>query len=170
MRVENYFTETYFYIFLYFVFILSFSCTYLYRKIAIKAGILADPNFRSLHELPVPRGGGIVFSSVFIIAIFGLWFFKSLSLPFLITLSVGGGAAAIFGFLDDIYNIRASTKLLIQIFLGVWGVYCLYDYIPSENIGWLGMFIFPVIVFFIVGIINAFNFMDVIDGMAVSGA
>lgn len=36
--------------------------TWGYRAFAIRRGIVANPNFRSLPERPIPRGGGLVFS------------------------------------------------------------------------------------------------------------
>ena len=47
------------------VFFVSSVCVFLYRKFSLRVGILANPNFRTLHETPVPNGGGIVFSLVF---------------------------------------------------------------------------------------------------------
>jgi hypothetical protein len=38
----------------------TFGGVYLYKKIAIKFDIVANPNYRTLHESSVPRGGGAV--------------------------------------------------------------------------------------------------------------
>ena len=42
--------------------LIAFGGVYLYKKIAIKFDIVANPNYRTLHESSVPRGGGVVFS------------------------------------------------------------------------------------------------------------
>jgi len=47
--------------------------TVAYRALAVKRGIVANPNFRTLHERPMPRGGGIVFAIVFLGAAAVLW-------------------------------------------------------------------------------------------------
>ena len=143
---------------------------FLYKKYANYIGIMATPNYRTLHELPIPRGGGIVFSILFILAIFLIWRYLQLSDNLFLMLGVGGGMAAIFGFIDDIKNIRARIKLIIQLLLSSWALYCLY----SANLlllNWLPIFItIPAYLFFMVWIINAYNFMDGVDGMAASGA
>ena len=48
------------FIFIFITFISTIG-TIIFRKLAINIGILANPNFRSLHEIPKPKGGGIVF-------------------------------------------------------------------------------------------------------------
>ena len=40
--------------------LITFCGVYLYKKIAIKFDIVANPNYRTLHESSVPRGGGAV--------------------------------------------------------------------------------------------------------------
>jgi len=40
--------------------LITFGGVYLYKKIAIKFDIVANPNYHTLHELSVPRGGGVV--------------------------------------------------------------------------------------------------------------
>ena len=143
---------------------------FLYKKYAIYTGIISNPNYRTLHELPIPRGGGIVFSILFILAIFLIWRYLQLSDNLFLMLGVGGGMAALFGFIDDIKNIRARIKLIIQLLLSSWVLYCLY----SDNLlllNWRPIFLtIPAYLFFMVWIINAYNFMDGVDGMAASGA
>ncbi len=152
------------------VFIVNSMGIFLYRKIAISYGILANPNFRTLHEFPVPRGGGVVFSLIFVIGVFVLWYVDLLSVELLLILGFGGAVAALFGFIDDVYNISASRKLLIQICLSIWILYWLGDGVLLHGSGLLRIMIIPLLMLFIVWMINAYNFMDGIDGMAVSGA
>ena len=66
---------------------------FLYKKYALYTGIISNPNYRTLHELPIPRGGGV---------------------------------ASLLGFIDDIKSIRARIKLIIQLLLSSWVLYCLY--------------------------------------------
>jgi len=143
---------------------------FLYKKYAIYIGIISNPNYRTLHELSTPRGGGIVFSILFILAIFLIWPYLELSNNLFLILGVGGGMAALFGFIDDIKDIRARIKLIIQLLLSGWVVYWLY----SDNLlllNWIPIFItIPACLFFMVWMMNAYNFMDGVDGMAASGA
>ncbi len=157
-------------IFFIFVFALNIICVFLYKKLAFRFGILAYPNFRTLHELSIPRGGGIVFSFSFIVGVFVLWYLNLLSEKLFFILGLGGTIAVLFGFIDDIYNIRAIRKLLIQICLSAWILFWLEDEIFLNELGLLEFIMLPTLMFFIVWIINAYNFMDGIDGMAATGA
>ena len=143
---------------------------FLYKKYAIYTGIIAHQNHRTLHDEPIPRGGGIVFSILFILAIFLIWPYLELSNNLFLILGVGGGMAALFGFIDDIKDIRARIKLIIQLLLSGWAVYWLY----SDNLlllNWIPIFItIPACLFFMIWMMNAYNFMDGVDGMAASGA
>jgi len=152
------------------VFIVNSIGIFLYRKIAINSGILANPNFRTLHEFPIPRGGGIVFALVFVIGVFALWYINLLSKELLLILGFGGAAAGLFGFIDDVYNIRPSRKLLIQICFSIWMLFWLERGALLHDYGLVGIITIPLLILFIVWMINAYNFMDGIDGMAASGA
>lgn len=152
------------------IFVLNVIGVFIYKKIAINYQIFAHPNFRTLHEVSVPRGGGIVFSCIFVIGVLFLWCNNLLSKELFLILGVGGGLASIFGFVDDIYNIKASYKLLIQICLSSWIVFWLEGHVYIKHLEFLNEIINPLLIFFLVWMINAYNFMDGIDGMAVSGA
>jgi len=152
------------------VFFLSLSGIFLYQKLAVKMGILANPNFRTLHELPIPRGGGVVFSLLFSACVFSLWRLNQLPVNLFIVLGVGGCAATLFGFLDDVQDIRASKKLVVQVFLSGWALFWL-DGGPLLHVEWIPDIVAILLsLFFLVWMMNAYNFMDGIDGMAASGA
>ena len=143
---------------------------FLYKKYAIYAGIISNPNYRTLHESPIPRGGGVVFSILFILAIFLIWPYLKLSDNLFLILGVGGSVATLFGFIDDIMDIRARIKLTIQLLLSGWTVYLLnLDSLLLMN--WIPIPItITICLFFMVWMMNAYNFMDGVDGMAASGA
>ena len=151
-------------------FIASLVGVYFYTKIAFKKGIISNPNYRTLHEKPMPRGGGVVFASSFIIGLFLFWYFGSISTSLFLILGIGGLAAAFSGFLDDIKNLRASRKLILQLLLSSWVVYLLGGG-PLLFITYINSFVLILLtIIFLTWIINAYNFMDGIDGMATSGA
>jgi Fuc2NAc and GlcNAc transferase len=142
----------------------------LYRRVAISRDIVSNPNFRNLHASPLPVGGGIVFSFVFVFSLFFIWWLNQISDDLFWVLCVGGGSTALFGFLDDLKGIRASSKLVAQFFLSGWLLYWL-DGGPLLSIDWIPVLVaIPVTALFLVWMVNAYNFMDGIDGMAVSGA
>ena len=142
----------------------------IYKKIAIRFSILANPNYRTLHKTLIPKGGGVVFSIIFVISIIFLYLMGQLSESILYTFAFGAGTASFCGIIDDIKNIKASRKLIIQVVLSYWIIYwlnvgnlLLFDLIPNTVV-------ILSISFLLVWLMNAYNFMDGIDGMAASGA
>ena len=72
------------------IFFLTLCGLILYKKAAYKMEILALKNYRTLHTKPTPKGGGIVFSIIFILCIFFLWHLNYLSNSLLCVLGFGG--------------------------------------------------------------------------------
>jgi Fuc2NAc and GlcNAc transferase len=142
-----------------------------YRLFAVRLGIVANPNFRSLHQQPLPRGGGIVFSIVCIAAVIALSFTGCAIDPGLMRALVGGGTvAAVFGFVDDAIHLGPVVKLCVQIALAGWVLIC-FDGKPLIDlpltphwldvaVSWAGL----------VWLMNLYNFIDGIDGLAAIGA
>ena len=141
-----------------------------YRAFAIRRGIVASPNFRSLHERPVPRGGGIVFSLVCIAAVIGLSLTGTVDSRLLRALVVGGVVAAVFGFVDDAMHVGAAAKLFVQMTLAGWVLVC-FDGTPLVDLpltpGWLDVGLSWM---GLVWVMNLYNFIDGIDGLAAMGA
>jgi Fuc2NAc and GlcNAc transferase len=151
------------------VFIINLAGVFLYKKVAIEKGILANPNFRTLHESPIPRGGGIVFACITMIGIFLLWWLGRIPNNLFMALGVGGCVATVLGFFDDTNDIRASKKLVIQIFLSGFALFYL-DGGPLLHIELIPSLVaISLSILFLVWVINAYNFMDGVDGMAASG-
>ncbi len=141
-----------------------------YKNFAIRNQVLAIPNRRTLHKNPIPKGGGIVFSILSVFSVLLVWWKCKLPDELLWVLVAGGLAASIFGILDDIKNISAGIKLAIQILLSAWTVYWLegYELLLSD---WIPNYLStPLILFLLVWMMNGYNFIDGIDGMAASGA
>lgn len=151
-------------------FALSVAGTWAYRSVAIRRGILSNPNFRSLHQRPTPRGGGIAFSATFLLVMIGLWTASVVDSDLARALVVGGAGAAAFGFADDKLHLGAREKLVVQGLLAAWalgslGGHPLVDLPLTPDpldlaISWLAL----------VWLLNLYNFIDGIDGMAASGA
>jgi Fuc2NAc and GlcNAc transferase len=151
-------------------FMFSVIVSLMYKKIAINNNIIAIKNHRTLHALPTPKGGGIVFSLLFLLSFILIWLNWQLPKELFLIVGVGGMVASIFGFIDDIKNIRAIFKLIVQIFLAAWVVYWL-EYGGLLQLEWMPNFLaIPFLLFFMIWIINAYNFIDGIDGFAASGA
>lgn len=123
-----------------------------YFRIADRFNIIDKPNLRSSHSSIVLRGGGIIFLiSVWLYAaFFGLtypWFILGLTLIGLVS------------FIDDIHSLPDSLRLVVQfvaMFLMFYqfGILNLHDW-------WLVI----IALIICVGITNAYNFMDGINGI-----
>ena len=151
------------------IFLLSFGLTYFYRSFAINKEIIANPNNRSLHKQFIPSGGGIVFSSIYVLLIGILGFFEILRFEMLMVFGLGAFSAALFGFVDDLYDINALVKLFIQFSLSVW-VLVWFDIGGLDILSWLPFWLsWFLSCFLLIWIMNLYNFMDGVDGMAASG-
>ena len=112
-----------FVILLFFVYVLSLFGTIYYRKFAINHNLLANLNFRTLHEKPIPIGGGIVFSMVFVFFVFFLCFLNLVELELMLVFGIGAGLAATIGFIDDLKGIGSIKKLILQLLLVLFILY-----------------------------------------------
>lgn len=152
------------------IFFINLIGIFVYRKIAVKRAILANPNFRALHEISIPRGGGIIFGLIFVVGVILLWLFSSLSNELLFIYGLGGFAATLLGIIDDINDIGARKKLAMQIIICLIPLLWLYDDLLLKVVWIPSWVIIPVALLFLVWMINAYNFMDGVDGIAASGA
>jgi UDP-N-acetylmuramyl pentapeptide phosphotransferase/UDP-N-acetylglucosamine-1-phosphate transferase len=133
------------------------------------------PNRRSAHSLPTARGGGLAIVSTFslgAIAVAIRW--PVVAVPVLAGALLPCLAIAAVGFVDDIRPLRASLRLFIQIAIAALITVVLSPVgaiaIPGLPRLELGFFAWPFTIVWIVGMTNAFNFMDGSDGMAGMGA
>jgi Fuc2NAc and GlcNAc transferase len=118
----------------------------------------------------MPRGGGVVFSLAFLAAVAVLWAAGSIDAKTMQAIGLGGVVATLFGFLDDVVHVNAATKLLVQVCLAAWALFC-FGGQPLFDLPWIPTAVALVISWFVlVWLMNAYNFMDGVDGMAASGA
>lgn len=124
----------------------------IYFKVADKFNIIDKPNLRSSHTSITLRGGGIIFliGIWLYAAFFGLtypWFFLGVSLIGLVS------------FVDDIHSLPDSSRLVVQFI----SMFLMFHQFGILNIQDWWMVLIALIV--CVGIINAYNFMDGINGI-----
>ena len=149
---------------------LSLIGTFFYRKFAVKSNILASINFRTLHDEPTPRGGGLVFSIVFVLSVFFLYFHQYVGKDLMLVFAIGGGLAGTVGYVDDIISISAVKKLILQCLLVLW-MLAIFSNSMEQTPSWLNLYQYAFItMFFLVWLINVYNFIDGIDGMAISAS
>lgn len=147
----------------------SLVLTGMLRRYALTNSVIDIPNARSSHSLPTPRGGGmaIVLSFLVVTPILGVLGLVSWSLIWAL---LGSGAAiAALGFLDDHGHIAARWRLLGHFGAAVWALFWLGG-LPAVtffgiqlNMGWFGHLL---AVLYMVWMLNLYNFMDGIDGLA----
>lgn len=146
--------------------LIAFTLTPPTRVLAFKIGAVDVPtDDRRMHTKPIPRIGGLAIFLSFLLT--SLLFCEYT--PGLATIWLGGGLIVILGILDDIYRLQAGLKFVVQTMAAVFAVLngCVIDHI---NIGgeyiMLGAFSYPLTVLWIVGLTNAINFIDGLDGLA----
>lgn len=127
----------------------------LYFRIADSFNIVDKPNSRSSHQRVVLRGGGIIF-------LLGVWIYTAFyDLPYPCFLS-GLTLIAGISFADDVHSVPNSFRLLAH-FVSIFLMFLDLG-ILGTNTWWIVWIVIPAL-FFCVGVINAFNFMDGINGM-----
>ena len=132
----------------------------------LRHAVLDHPNRRSSHAVPVPRGGGIAVMAAIVIG----WIAYALTIPALLPvigllLAAAAGLAAI-SFLDDLFDLTATMRLLAQFLAVLLGMLVLADAGPVFQgllPGWLDLLAAALLWLWF---INLFNFMDGIDGLA----
>ncbi|WP_164667622.1 glycosyltransferase family 4 protein [Virgibacillus doumboii] len=146
--------------------IATFLLTYPVKKLAIKWGVVDLPNHRKIHKKVTPRLGGLaIFLGVFLGGLYLQPHHEHL--PEII---LGAIVILITGALDDRYDIRPVIKLSGQLiassFLISSGL--IIDKITLPFIGMveLGFFSVLITVLWVVGITNAINLIDGLDGLA----
>jgi len=147
--------------------------TGLVRVYALRVNLLDIPNQRSSHDSSTPRGGGLSIVVVFLAAVATLWFLGSMERNLAIAFLLGGGLVAGISFVDDHGHVSAKWRFLVQIMAAAQAMYFLGG-LPEVQIGNTvfnpGAIGYVLTVTCLVWFINAFNFMDGIDGIAATEA
>lgn len=145
-------------------FLLSLLLTPLIRTLAIKRGFVARPKDDRWHKRPTGLLGGVgIFISLMVI-----WQLASLVVDYsaltkpLLPLALGGVAIFLLGLFDDIVEINPQHKLVGQIIISSLLV------IFGFQINWFESMTANLVIsiFWIVGITNAFNLLDNMDGLS----
>ena len=144
--------------------------TWLVARTGARFGLLDVPNERSSHQQSTPRGGGLgivagVAAGFLVLLVTGVRPGRDLGI-----LLAGMAAIAVLGLVDDLRPIRARYRLAVQLAVAIAVVVLIggVDRFPlppplDVSIGWLGV---PLAVVWLVGVVNFYNFMDGIDGLA----
>ncbi|AND83413.1 undecaprenyl/decaprenyl-phosphate alpha-N-acetylglucosaminyl 1-phosphate transferase [Clostridium tyrobutyricum] len=141
------------------------------KKIAVKLDVIDIPkDSRRVHNKPIPLLGGLAIYFSFIITL--ILNRGELSSPEK-GMIFGATVIVIGGFIDDKYDIKPWCKLLFQILAALiliyFGIRITIITNPVSNIYQyihIGMFSIPLTIIWVVGITNAMNLIDGLDGLA----
>lgn len=143
--------------------------TALMRRYALARGLLDLPSERSSHDGHTPRGGGVAIVATFFAALLLLWSTDQVGAPLFWALLGSGGGAALVGFLDDHGHVNAGWRLAAHFACALWALGWLGGLPPLPvfgtlvHLGWVGHGLGAV---YLVWMLNLYNFMDGIDGIA----
>lgn len=157
------------------VFVVSAVIVDLVIVLATRYRLIDLPNRRSAHALPTARGGGaaiVITMAAGATAAAFRW--PNMALPIMLGTLLPALVIGFVGVIDDMQPLRASLRLFIHVgvalaitwFLGPLRSIAIPG-MPEFEFGWAA---WPVTVLWVVGLTNAYNFMDGIDGMAALGA
>jgi UDP-GlcNAc:undecaprenyl-phosphate GlcNAc-1-phosphate transferase len=159
-------------------FLISVTLTPIVRRYCQKGHALDFPTIpRKIHTVPVPRLGGIAIYLGFFLPLFAVFLTDgkvyelfAQRVDTLISLFVTSTLVFAIGIYDDIRGATVFQKLVVQLaaaviiyFLGFKIQLLSIPFVGSVNPGILG---FPLTILWIVGVTNAINFIDGVDGLA----
>ncbi|WP_152656819.1 glycosyltransferase family 4 protein [Oceanobacillus sp. CFH 90083] len=140
--------------------------TFPVKKLAVKIGAMDKPNHRKIHQNVTPRLGGL---AIFAGALLGMLYLQPRHI-FIDEILIGSLIILITGALDDKYTIRPLIKLSGQIVAASLLIYAglVIERITIPLLGVVELgFLGPILTFFwIIGITNAINLIDGLDGLA----
>ncbi len=148
------------------MFIASVLITWIVRMLALRANVIDNPNERSSHTVPTPRGGGLAFVAIWFIGMTIEFIANNVEQDLYFAMLSGLLIVAV-GVVDDIRNVSAKMRLAIQILASAAALYFLggfqrldFGFYVFENVYRLT----PIALIGFVWFINLFNFLDGIDG------
>ena len=155
----------------------SAALTPVVRALAFRFGAVSLPGGRNVNARSVPRYGGLAICVSFFVALGALYGSEAATAATIhaevrrtLALVLGGIGLCIVGAVDDTRRLPALSKLYAQIGAAVVAFACGFriDAVLLPGLGTLSMGIFalPVTVLWIVGVTNAINLIDGLDGLA----
>ena len=141
-------------------------------------GAIDKPDERKIHKSPIPRMGGLAPFISFLATITIIYFLFPASklTTYMSSLNWMIAASSLFiilllGICDDIWVLRPGKKFFVQLVAGSLVYFAGFRFssftLPfSSNIIELGALSYPLTVIWVIGITNAFNLIDGLDGLA----
>ena len=131
--------------------------------------ILDFPNRRSLHHNAKPRTGGVaIFLAIYLSAALASWWLCP-NLP-VARLALAGILVGGISFIDDCFHVTAVLRLTIHftaVGLAVTGFEALPTLeLPGLSLSWAPQLAYALVILSITWLLNLYNFMDGMDGLA----
>ena len=131
----------------------------------LRRRVLDHPSERSSHIVPTPRGGGV---SIAIAATAAIAVGADVPMTGRVALAAAPLAFGMLGFADDLQPVRPERRLVVQLLLSLGTAALILDDLVGPIL-WQALFAVAVVVW-IVAYVNAFNFMDGLNGIATGTA
>lgn len=147
----------------------SYLLTAMLRRYAIARSLMDVPNQRSSHKVATPRGGGVAIVVSFLLALPLCYTLGLISFEVMLGSLGASGLVALIGFLDDHGHIAARWRLLGHFAAAAWGLFWLQSspqillFGHVFELSGVGYFLVSL---YLVWMLNLYNFMDGIDGLA----
>src|SRR5579863_4040483 len=146
------------------------------RRLSLRVGYVAAPNERTMHDTPIPYGGGAAMFLGFLVAVLAAAAIPALrpvfsDSPEMLGVVLAAGAIFAVGLIDDVRDMSAPAKMAGQIlaasilyFLGV----TMYQFkVPLAGFIVLTPGVIPLITAaWVIALTNSVNFIDGLDGLA----
>lgn len=151
--------------------LISFISTPLVKKLAIKVNAIDVPkDERRIHNKPIPVMGGLAIYFAFVL---GVILYNGILTKSQLGIIIGATIIVIGGVLDDVKDLKPKYKIIIQVIAAI----CILqsgirisivtnpfrEFYPYLSVGWIHI---PITIIWIVGVTNAFNLIDGLDGLA----
>ena len=145
---------------------LVFIATFAVRLFASNLGIVDKPDKRKVHKKPMPLlGGAAIYTGLLLVAVFN---FSVIRMHF--PLFLGASLILLLGLIDDVKKLPASLRFIVQLIasliLIIGGIRI--SFFPACILGDLAEIAITLV--WLVGVTNAFNYLDGLDGLACGSA
>lgn len=157
----------------------TYALVALVRRWAAHFGVLSIPNARSSHSHPIPSGGGLVIVAINLVAwavlpLLGVGGAPVVTVGHIAAFALPALLVAAVSFIDDLGHVSYRIRLIVQLVAAVAFVtnftYWASLTLPLVGTIFLGSFGILVSIIWLVGLTNAYNFIDGLDGLAAGQA
>ena len=139
------------------ILVFSISITWSIKWICNYYNLIENPREDRWNQTSIPKFGGIALFSSFLLAVILIDGINTI----LLFITVGGGVIFLLGLMDDIFELSPVVKLVTQILLAIISYQLGLQFLNGYPI----YIAFPFTLLWIVGIINAMNLLDNMDGL-----